>query len=233
VTKPNAPSGRAPLTIPAVVGAARRLLAAGGLENVTIRDVAQQLQVTSPALYKHVNGRAEIVDLLGAACLDELTVQVTAGRDAAEPDDHAGRLLGATRAWSAWASSHPAEHALVFATPAFSFDRPATGQSFQAGLRLGAAFLAILEPAARAGVLREASVVPADVAVQLRQWASSRGLTMTDGQLWTAVRGFQDAMGMIMTESAGQLGFALSRTETYMQRRLEDLVADLIVTPPW
>lgn len=219
---------RAPLTVDTVVTAARGLLAEGGLENVTIRDVAQRLRVTSPALYKHVSGRAEIVDLLGAACLTELTTQVIAARDAAPADDHRGRLLGASLAWHEWAHAHPAEHALLFATPAVPFKRPASGQSHQAGLRLGGAFLAILAPAATAGMLREADDVPPDVAAQLRDWASARSLTLTDGQLWTAVSGFQDVMGLIMTESAGQLGFALSQTDTYMRARLTGLISDLI-----
>lgn len=221
---------REPVTVGGIVAAARALLVGGGVESVTVRELGRALQVTAPALYKHVGGRAEIVDLLTAACLDELTAEITAARDAADPADHRERLLAAALAWHRWAHAHPAEHALVFATPAVAFDRPETGDGATAGLRLGRAFLEIAVPAALAGALPapDDREVPPAVAAQLRPWAGSRGLPLRDGQLLAVVQGFQDLMGLIMTASFGQLGFALADTDAYMRGRIEQLADALM-----
>jgi AcrR family transcriptional regulator len=201
---------RAPVTVSAIVAAARELLVQGGPENVGIRQLARSLRVSAPALYKHTSGRGEIVDLLAAACLDELTGIVIAAREELPHHDHRGRFLAAGRAWYRWAHSHPAEHALIFATPAVTFDRPTHGQAHAAGTRLGRAFQEIAGPAALAGQLRAVpdDDVPIDVATQLVQWATTRGLSLRVGQLWTTTCAFQDLMGLIMTESFGQLGYA-------------------------
>ena len=224
---------RAPVTVSTIVAAARELLVQGGPENVAIRELARTLRVSAPALYKHTSGRGEIVDLLAAACLDELTDSVIAARDGIPPHDHRGRFLAAGQAWYRWAHAHPAEHALIFATPAVTFDRPTEGEAHAAGTRLGQAFQGLAVPAALAGQLRTVpdEDVPIEVAAQLTQWASTRGVSLSVGQLWTTTCAFQDLMGLIMTESFGQLGYALGRTDAYMQARLEHL-ADSITQPP-
>jgi len=224
---------RAPVTVATIVAAARELLVQGGPENVAIRELARSLRVSAPALYKHTSGRGEIVDLLAAACLDELTGIVIAARDEQPHDDHRGRLLAAGQAWYRWAHAHPAEHALIFATPAVTFDRPTHGRAHAAGTRLGRAFQEIAAPAALSGQLRSVpdDDVPVDVATQLRQWAATRGVPLSVGQLWSTTCAFQDLMGLIMTESFGQLGYALTDTDAHMQARLVQL-ADALTQPP-
>jgi AcrR family transcriptional regulator len=221
------------VTVAAIVVAARRLLVDGGLENVGIRELARILGVSAPALYNHTSGgRGEIVDLLAAACLDELSDGVLAARDALPAHDHRGRFLAASRAWYRWAHDHPAEHALLFATPAVAFERPAQGRAHIAGTRLGQAFTEIAVSAALAGRLRACPPenVPAEVAEQLDRWASATGLPLGPGHLWSMVCAFQDLMGLVMTESFGQLGYALPRTDAHMEARLQRL-ADAL-TPP-
>ncbi len=218
------------MTVERIVAVARELLVAGGIEAVTVRQVARGLTVTAPALYKHVQGRAEIVDQLTATCLDELTTAIVTARDAVPADDFRGRLSAVGLALRDWARAHPAEFALAFATPATAFDRVATGAGQAAGVRLGQAFLEIVVPAAMAGRLRAApdGQVPPEVAVQLRAWGQARGMPLSDGQLWAAVRGFHDILGLVAVEAFGQLGFALRDTSAYMADRLASLADDLL-----
>lgn len=221
---------RAPVTVPRIVAVARSLLVAGGLEAVTVRDVARGLDVSAPALYKHVQGRAEIVDQLAASCLDELTAAVTAARDAAPEADHVARFVAVADALHAWAGANRAEFALLFATPAVPFARPEDGVGHAAGQRLGRAFLEVVVGAARAGRLAAApdASVPTEVAAQLRSWAASRDLPLTDGQLWTAVAGFHDLLGLVSVEAFGQVGFALHDTAAYMRTRIRELADRLV-----
>ncbi len=223
---------RPPVTVPRIVEVARARLASGGLEAVTVREVARGLGVSAPALYKHVGGRADIVDQLAAACLGELTAAVVGGRDAVAASDHAGRFVGAGEALHAWAQAHRAEFALLFATPAAAFARPEDGAGHMAGVRLGRAFLEIAAAAALAGRLRAVpdEAVPPPVAVQLRAWGEARDVPLGDGQLWSVVAGFHDLLGLVAVSAFGQVGFALTDTRDYMRVRLSHLAARLVVT---
>ncbi|EID11734.1 MULTISPECIES: TetR/AcrR family transcriptional regulator [Mycolicibacterium] len=51
------------LDVPAIVAAAMAI-ARSGLDNLTMRSLADQLQVSVGALYKHVSGREELLDLV-------------------------------------------------------------------------------------------------------------------------------------------------------------------------
>jgi AcrR family transcriptional regulator len=223
---------RQALSAPRIVAVARELLVAGGLEAVTIREVARVLGVSAPALYKHVQGRAEIVDRLAATCLDELTATVVTARDAAPADDHVERFVAAGEALHGWADAHRAEFALLFATPAVSFTRTEDGVGQAAGVRLGRAFLEIAVSAALSGRLRAIpdEDVPPDVARQLRAWAAARELPLGDGQLWASVAGFHDLLGLVSVEAFGQVGFALTDTRDYMRVRLRELAERLVTS---
>jgi AcrR family transcriptional regulator len=58
------PGQRAGLTTPAVLGAARELLADHGLAGLTMRALARRLDVAPNALYSHVRDKTELVDAL-------------------------------------------------------------------------------------------------------------------------------------------------------------------------
>lgn len=66
------PGQRAGLTRPAVLAAARDLLAETGLESLTMRALAERLDVAPNALYSHVAGKTALLDDL----LDEVLAEV-------------------------------------------------------------------------------------------------------------------------------------------------------------
>ncbi len=69
------PGQRAGLTRAAVLDAARSVLADRGLASLTMRSLAQRLDVAPNALYSHVQGKAALVDEL----LDEVLAEVETG----------------------------------------------------------------------------------------------------------------------------------------------------------
>jgi TetR/AcrR family tetracycline transcriptional repressor len=79
------PGQRAGLTTPAVLGAARELLAEQGLAGLTMRAIARRLDVAPNALYSHVRDKTELVDTL----LDDVLAGV-AEPPAATADPAAG-----------------------------------------------------------------------------------------------------------------------------------------------
>ena len=63
---------------------------------------------------------------------------------------------------------------------------------------------------------------------RLRAWAGARGVPLTDGQLWAAVAGFHDLLGLVSVEAFGQVGFALTDTTAYTRVRIRDLAERLV-----
>ena len=217
-----------------VVAAARTLLRSGGIEAVTVRELGRALGVSAPALYKHVRGRAEIVDRLVAACLDELTAEVASARDAEPLPDPGVRFLAAGRAFAAWARANRAEFALVFATPVVGFAKLSDGPGEQAGVRLGRVFVEIAAQAS--AQIRDAGPLPAALSGPLAAWTARRDLGLSPGQAHTVVSAFGDLLGLVSVDVFGQLGFALPPSTTgpgpgpYLDLRLQE-VADRVTAP--
>jgi AcrR family transcriptional regulator len=78
VATARGPGQRAGLTRPAVLAAAQELLAADGVDRLTMRALARRLDVAPNALYSHVGGKTEL--------LDDLLDDLLAGVDAPPPD---------------------------------------------------------------------------------------------------------------------------------------------------
>lgn len=218
---PTRTSERGSITVARLVEAARTLLRAGGLEAVTVRELARSVHVSAPALYKHVRGREEVVDRLVAMCLDEVTAAVTAARDAEPATNPGARFLAAGRGFAAWGRANRAEFALVFGTPVTGFTKVTGGPGEQAGVRLGRVFVEI----AAQGVdqIRDAGPLPPELAQPLAAWGEKRGLPLAVGQVHTVVSAFGDLLGLVAVDVSGQLGFALPDARRYLELRLTEL----------
>lgn len=87
------PGQRAGLTRAAVLAAARHLLAERGLESLTMRGLAQRLDVAPNALYSHVASKTALVDDL----LDDVLAEVRApAPDIADPVVGLHQLMAST-----------------------------------------------------------------------------------------------------------------------------------------
>lgn len=87
------PGQRAGLTRAAVLAAARDLLAAGGVEALTMRALARRLAVAPNAIYSHVRDKTQLVDAL----LDDLLAEVeTPSPDAADPAEALATMMTST-----------------------------------------------------------------------------------------------------------------------------------------
>lgn len=231
MTATAAAGPRAPLTPDRLVEAARALLVEGGPPAVVVREVARRLQVTAPALYRHVTGRDDLLTLLIAAGYDEVAGLCVAARDAVPAGDHRGRLRAATAAFRRWARANTALFGLIFGTPLPGYAAPADGPTTIASQRFGQAFYEIFAAALRDGALRvrPEGELPADVVVQLRRWAQDVGSPMSPAELYPYVMGWQRMLGLVAVECAGQLRWALPDASGLTDEQLDRLVDELLV----
>lgn len=96
----------------AIVAAGRDLIEHTGLDGLTMQAVAQRVGVRAPSLYKRVRDRRELLALVVAATLDDLTDRLAA--TGGEPDP-ARRLMAQADALRRFAHEHPVGFGLVFA----------------------------------------------------------------------------------------------------------------------
>lgn len=223
---------RAPLTMESLVLTSRALLVEGGPDAVVIREVARRLGVTAPALYRHVDGRDDLLTLLIAACTDEVTRTCTTALSTCAPDDVVGRLRVSTWAFRSWALQHPPEFGLVYGTPVARYAAPDDGPTVAAMQRFGGLFGGVFTDLLRAGRLRtvpEEDLEPG-VRVHLQTAASAMALPMRPGELYPFVVGWHRMLGIVSVEVSGHLRWAFGDDATaFVRGQLDDLAADLLL----
>jgi len=94
----------------AIVAAGRELVERDGIAGLTMSTIAQRVGVQSPSLYKRVRDREELLSLVVAASIDDLTERMAAQR---QPDPRA-RLIALAGVIRAYAHERPVGFALVF-----------------------------------------------------------------------------------------------------------------------
>lgn len=111
-------------TITEVTEIAGRRLAEGGLEALSLRSIAREMDMVPSGIYRHVENRDELLTLLVTDGYRRLA-------DAAEEqvELHAGRprmaFLAAARAVREIALADPHRHALLYGTPVRDYTAPA------------------------------------------------------------------------------------------------------------
>jgi AcrR family transcriptional regulator len=97
--------------------AAWQQIAKDGAAALSLRAIAKQLDLTSPALYHYYPNRDALVNDLIADAFYFLASSVEKARDAFPSDDHAQRFLAIGAAYREWAQTYPQRYMLIFGTP--------------------------------------------------------------------------------------------------------------------
>jgi AcrR family transcriptional regulator len=158
-----------PLQRDAIVAAARDLIAAGGLESLSLRRLATKLGVTAPALYAHVHDKK---DLLRAVAEVELGTLVERYAETAG-DAPLARIRAHAHAYVGYSRSNPELFGVLFLFP------PELSQSdLPDVVKLPAATRAFASAAeAVADAIAEGSIVTDDpLLVTLTLWAGAHGV---------------------------------------------------------
>jgi AcrR family transcriptional regulator len=91
-----------------IVAAARRILESEGPEHLTMRALAERLEIRAPSLYKHVADKDELEALLIAESLRSMGEALHSAIDALPARESKKRALAAlAKAYRAWALGHP------------------------------------------------------------------------------------------------------------------------------
>ena len=135
-------------------------------------DIARDMGMTAPALYRYFADRDELLSALMVDGFQEMSEALTAALDSAPPDDLAGRIRGAAVAYRNFAKADPSRFSLLFGLPNPGFGRHSEHTSGPAA----GATMASLERLVQSLVERGEVPVPLvrDVG---QQWATEAGAT--------------------------------------------------------
>ncbi|MGB5951471.1 MAG: TetR/AcrR family transcriptional regulator [Ornithinimicrobium sp.] len=204
---------------------ARRLLVRDGLGAVSMRAVADEMGMTSPALYRYYASHEDVLEALIIDCFDELIAALVAART---DDDPGAQLIATGRAFRRWALDHPAEFSLVFGHPVPNLSHGPDGPIEACGMRLGQTFAEVF-----VGVwhtyrfpLPDDAAIDPIVAQQLRPHMELLP-ALPMGALHVFVTCWSRLIGMVSAEVFGQLGWAVEHTEPFFEEMLAETAARL------
>lgn len=110
-------------------------------------DIARDMGMTAPALYRYFAGRDELLSALMVDGFEELQAALTGALDAAEPADLAARIRAVASAYRGFATQDPSRFSLLFGLPNPGFVHGQHGSGPAAG-----ATMARLESMLRAAI---------------------------------------------------------------------------------
>jgi len=159
---------------------ARRQMAENGAAALSLRNIAGQMGLTTPALYRYFDNRDALVTALIVDAYADLGAARAAAAARRPRDDHAGRLWALLLAYRAWAVAHPADYALILGNPIPGYHAPE--ETRPVVRRAFAPFLEALRDAWARGTLTGLPVaeagggdLPPVLARQLTVWQRTQG----------------------------------------------------------
>jgi AcrR family transcriptional regulator len=158
---------RPALTHDVVVDAARSLIQAEGVDQVSLRRVARELGVTAPALYAYVRDYDSLLAAVAAGQFRRMQLRFAA----VGGDDPIDRLRALGRTYVAHAREEPHLHRLAFRYPPAAL-AGREGGGFGPATEAFAAALAPIEEAIAAGLL----VTDDPILTALTLWSAAHGV---------------------------------------------------------
>lgn len=122
-------------TIDEIKETATRLMRDQGTTDLRFSDIAREMGMTAPALYRYFADRDELLTALIVDAYDELGAVVAAARDAVPADDVWERFYAVASAYRTWARRDPIRFALILGMPVPGYAAPEDGPTKEAGVR--------------------------------------------------------------------------------------------------
>jgi AcrR family transcriptional regulator len=142
-------------TIDEIKQTALQLIRDQGSTDVRFSDIARQMGMTPPALYRYFADRDELLTAMIADAYDDLGQVVAKARDAVPAADLGGRFFAVAQAYRDWARGEPERFALIFGLPVPGYVAPVEGPTTEAAARAMAQLKSIFFEAAAHGKLRK------------------------------------------------------------------------------
>jgi AcrR family transcriptional regulator len=180
-----------------------------GSTEVRFADIARDMRMSAPGLYRYFDGRDELLTALITDAFTELAQAVEQARDAVPTDDVGGRLLAICQAFRRWALHEPQRLALVLGPPIPGYAAPADGPTTEAAHRAMAALKSVAHEALMADQLRPpwlTDVGPA-LCADLAAADGADGPELSPAVVQSLMHAWSALHGFVSLEAFGHLTF--------------------------
>jgi AcrR family transcriptional regulator len=189
-------------TVEEIKEVARRLMREQGTIDVRFTDIAREMGMTPPALYRYFADRDALLTELIAEAYGELGREVAEAREQRDPDDIGGRWIAVGTAYRNWARRESEQFALILGMPVPGYVAPEDGPTTDAAKDAMAQLSLLFIRAAELGVLQEplvrdvsdemvacaaekhpelgGLVPPESFQAMIQAWATLHGITCLD-----------------------------------------------------
>ena len=206
-------------TVEEIKEVARGLMREQGTTDVRFTDIAKEMGMTPPALYRYFADRDALLTELIADAYRELGREVAEAREQCDPDDIGGLWIAVGTAYRNWARRESEQFALILGMPVPGYVAPEDGPTKDAAKDAMAQLSLLFIRAAELGVLQEPLV--RDVSDEMAACAAEKhpeqgGLVPPESfqamiQAWATLHGITclDAYGQFdwMTDEAREALF--------------------------
>ena len=206
-------------TVEEIKEVARGLMREQETIDVRFTDIAKEMGMTPPALYRYFADRDALLTELIAEAYRELGREVAEAREQCDPDDIGGRWIAVGTAYRDWARRESEQFALILGMPVPGYVAPEDGPTTDAAKDAMAQLSLLFVHAAQLGVLQEPLV--RDVSDEMAACAADKhpeldGLVPPESfqamiQAWATLHGVTclDAYGQFdwMTDEAREALF--------------------------
>jgi AcrR family transcriptional regulator len=140
-------------TIEEIKQTALQLMHVQGTTDLRFSDIAREMGMTAPALYRYFADRDELLTAMIVDAYDDLGDAVAKARDQVPVDDPTGRLYAVGQAYRSWARREPERFALILGMPVPGYAAPEEGPTTEAAQRAMAQLKALFFEAAEQDLL--------------------------------------------------------------------------------
>lgn len=139
-----------------------RLMAETGTTDLRFSDIAREMGMTAPALYRYFADSTELLTALIVDAYDDLGEAIRVAREQVPDDDLWGRLLAVSQAYRVWAREEPQRFALILGMPVPGYCAQDEGPTTESGKRAMGQLQVHFIDAARHGVLGPPEITDVD-----------------------------------------------------------------------
>ena len=111
-------------TTASIIRHARRQLETRGAANISLREIARDLDMASSAIYRYFESRDQLLTVLIIDAYSRLGAAIEDADAACDRDDLIDRWTAIAQAFRDWALTNQADYGLVFGTPVPGYEAP-------------------------------------------------------------------------------------------------------------
>jgi AcrR family transcriptional regulator len=191
-------------TTAAIIRHARRQLETRGAANISLREIARDLDMASSAIYRYFESRDQLLTVLIIDAYNRLGAAIEDADAACDRDDLIGRWTAIAQEFRAWALSNQADYGLVFGTPVPGYEAPADTNA--AGLRYTNVVVQLVADATAQGCVSEIELPKIKGLVsEYRNVKKAIGVNAPDTTLLAGLSAWASVFGAINLEIFGHV----------------------------